>query len=241
MLYSFLMAGAKANRGKFIVIDGNDGSGKTTQLNLLKSFLEEKEVPVAVFDFPQYKTFHGETIGRFLSGEFGDLDSISPYLLCYPYAMDRLGASPHIKAALEAGKIVLANRYVASNLAHQSGRLPKEKRRDFVDWDIEFEYYVNGLPREDLLIYLHVPHKHVEQLMKSKERKGRREYANGKTKDMVESNKEYLTGAEEAYMDLVQRFDHWIRIDCIDEKGRLLPRESIHEKIKTELISRHMI
>lgn len=239
------MAGVKslnplASRGKFIVIDGSDGSGKTTQLNLLKTFLDNKQVPVAVFDFPQYKTFHGETVGRFLTGEFGPLDSISPYLLAYPYALDRLGASPHIKAALNEGKIVLANRYVASNLAHQSGRLPKEKRREFIDWDIEFEYYLNGLPREDFLIYLFVPHVHTQKLLKNKDR-GKREYLNGKTKDMVESDVKYLTASEEAYLDLLERFDHWIKIDCTNEKGQLLSKQEIHEKIILELTSRFLI
>lgn len=231
---------AGLTKGKFIVIDGNDGSGKTTQLNLLKSFLEKQNIPTAVFDFPQYKTFHGETVGRFLAGEFGDLDSVSPYLLAYPYAMDRLGASPHIKAALAEGKIVLANRYVASNLAHQSGRLPKNQRRDFINWDIEFEYYLNGLPREDFLIYLYVPHKHTKKLMKNKDR-GTRAYLNGKVKDIAESDTDYITGAEEAYLDLLERFDHWIKIACVDEKQRLLSKEEVHEKIKLELLSRNII
>jgi len=231
---------AGLTKGKFIVIDGNDGSGKTTQLNLLKSFLEKQNVPTAVFDFPQYKTFHGETVGRFLAGEFGNLDSVSPYLLAYPYAMDRLGASPHIKAALAEGKIVLANRYVASNLAHQSGRLPKNQRRNFVDWDIEFEYYLNGLPREDLLVYLYVPHKQVKKLMQNKDR-GKREYLKGKIKDIAESDTDYITGAEEAYMDLVERFDHWIKITCVDDKGGLLSKEEVHEKIKLELRARNII
>jgi dTMP kinase len=229
---------AGLDKGKFIVIDGSDGSGKTTQLNLLKNYLDTKKTPVTVFDFPQYKTFHGETVGRFLAGEFGPLDSVSPYLLAYPYAMDRLGASPHIKAALTEGKIVLANRYVASNLAHQSGRLPKNERRDFVDWDIEFEYYLNGLPREDLLIYLYVPQAHAAKLLKNRSKK---EYVNGKTKDIVENDKKYLTDSEEAYLDLLQRFDHWIKIDCVNEKQQLLSKEEIHEKIKLELISRNMI
>lgn len=231
---------AGINKGKFIVIDGNDGSGKTTQLNLLKNYLDHKNVPVAVFDFPQYKTFHGETVGRFLAGEFGKLDSVNPYLLAYPYAMDRLGASPHIKASLNEGKIVLANRYVASNLAHQSGRLPKNERRNFVDWDIEFEYYLNGLPREDLLIYLFVPHVHMKKLLNNKDRK-KKEYKNGKTKDIVEADTKYLTDSEEAYLDLLERFDHWIKIDCTNEKGQLLSKQEIHEIIKLELTSRNII
>lgn len=231
------MAGVKT--GKFIVIDGNDGSGKTTQLNLLKSYLDKKNIPVVVFDFPQYKTFHGETVGRFLAGEFGPLDSINPYLLAYPYALDRLGASSHIKAALDEGKVVLANRYVASNLAHQSGRLPKKERRNFVDWDIEFEYYLNGLPREDLLIYLYVPHKNGKKLLKNKDR-SQRIYKNGKVRDIVESNTKYLTDSEEAYLDLLERFDHWIKIDCT-ENDKILPKIKIHDKIVLELTSRHFI
>lgn len=231
---------AGENTGKFIVIDGNDGSGKTTQLNLLKAYLGKRNIPVEIFDFPQYKTFHGETVGRFLAGEFGPLNSVNPYLLAYPYALDRLGASPHIKAALNEGKIVLANRYVASNLAHQSGRLPKKDRRNFVDWDIEFEYYLNGLPREDLLVYLYVPHKNGKYLLKNKDR-GERVYKNGKLKDMVENDDKYLIDSEDAYLDLLERFDHWIKIVCIDEKGKILPKEKIHEKIVLELTSRHLI
>jgi hypothetical protein len=96
------------------------------------------------------------------------------------------------------------------------------------------------LPREDFLIYLYVPHRHVQKLMKNKDR-SKRGYLNGKTKDIVENNKDYITGSEEAYQDLVERFDHWIKIECGDDKERLLSKEEVHEKIKNELISRHII
>ncbi|OGH11291.1 MAG: hypothetical protein A3B38_00500 [Candidatus Levybacteria bacterium RIFCSPLOWO2_01_FULL_36_13] len=225
------MAG-RADKGKFIVIEGNDGSGKTTQLELLKSFLTKKQTPVQIFDFPQYQTFHGEFLGRLLNGEFGDLDQINPYLVTFPYALDRLGATPYIKAALDSGKIVLSNRYVTSNLAHQSGRLPKEKRRSFIDWNIELEYYVNGLPREDAVVFLYVPHKNARKLLKKRQRRGL---------DIAENDQEYLSGAEEGYLYLADRFDHWIKIDCVDEKGKILPKNEIHKRIVLELSSRHLI
>lgn len=225
------MAG-KAEKGKFIVIEGNDGSGKTTQLELLKNYLHKKQIQVQVFDFPQYHTFHGEFLGRLLNGEFGDLEQINPYLVTFPYALDRLGAAPYIKAALDGGKIVLSNRYTTSNLAHQSGRLPKEKRRSFIDWNIELEYYVNGLPREDAVVFLYVPHKQASKLLKGRVRRG---------VDIAEKDKQYLSGAEEGYLYLSDRFDHWIKIDCTDEKGNILPKVEIHKKIILELSSRHLI
>lgn len=223
---------AGLTKGKFIVIDGNDGSGKTTQLTLLKNYLEKRQTPVSVFDFPQYNTFHGEMLSRFLNGEFGELEKINPYLLTFIYASDRLGASPYIKAALDSGDIVLSNRYVTSNLAHQSGRLPKEERAAFVDWNIEFEYYVNNLPREDIVIFLYVPRKQATKLIKGRKRR---------KMDMVENNITYLSGSEEAYISLAERFDHWVKIDCVDEKGQMLPREEIFKKMLLELSSRHII
>ena len=191
-----------------------------------------KNSPFQTFDFPQYQTFHGEFLGRLLNGEFGNLDNINPYLVTFPYALDRLGAASYIKAALDAGKIVLSNRYVTSNLAHQSGRLPKEKRRSFIDWNIELEYYVNGLPREDAVVFLYVPRKQASKLLRKRTRRG---------VDIAESDKQYLTGAEEAYLYLADRFDHWIKIDCTNEQGKILPKNEIHKKIVLELSSRHLI
>lgn len=233
------MAG-HAERGKFIVIDGNEGSGKATQANLLKNYLGENDYQTAIFDFPQYETFHGKVIGRFQMGEFGDPGSTSPYLTTYPYALDRKAVAPDIKKALDEGKIVLANRYVTSNFAHQSSKLPKNQRRAFVEWNMEFEYEENGIPKEDLVIYLFVPHHISKKLMENKER-GKRTYTKGKGKDMLESDENYLTESEVAYLELVERFDHWVKIVCVDKRGEMLSREEIHEKVKNQLKKRKMI
>lgn len=231
---------ANPEHGKFIVIDGNEGSGKATQASLLKDYFEDQKIQVATFDFPQYDTFHGKLIGRFQMGEFGNPNDISPYLSTYPYALDRAAVAPQIKSALDEGKIIIANRYVTSNFAHQSGRLPQDQRKAFVDWNMEFEYGEMGIPREDLVIYLFVPHEVSQQLMQNKER-SKREYTKGQTTDLLESDQNYLTESEKAYLELVERFDHWVKIICVDKDGKMMSREKIHELIREELARRGII
>lgn len=148
----------KNSEGKLIVIEGSDGSGKTTQASLLKAYLEKESFSVETIDFPRYKeSFHGKTIEKYLKGEFGKLDSVSPYLISLAYSLDRATAKREMNAWLRAGKIILANRYATSNMAHQSAKLPENKREDFLKWLLELEYKVNKIPKEDIVIYLHVP------------------------------------------------------------------------------------
>lgn len=239
MLYCKRMAG-KAEKGKLIVIEGNDGSGKTTQLNLLKNYFKKIKKTVKTFDFPQYSKFHGKMVGKFYMGNFGNIEQLSPYLLTYPFAMDRASVANEISEALQDGKTVLTNRYATSNLAHQGGRLPSSQFKKFVDWDIEFEYKENKLPKEDLVIYLFVPHQVSSKLMENKDRSSRL-YTKGEKKDMFEKDKNYLTSAEIAYLKLVKRFRHWVKIDCVNKKGEMLSREEIHELVKDVLKKRKLI
>lgn len=218
-------------RGKLIVIDGADGSGKTTQLSLLKDYLSSKKIPVETVDFPRYyDSFYGKMIARFLRGEFGKLLDVNPYLISVIYAADRAMAAPEMYQWLEAGKIILANRYATSNLAHQAFRLPKRKRKEFIDWDLELEYEVNRIPKEDLVIYLYVPNEISLKLLRNKDRLNRA-YAKGKQKDIVERDRIYLKNSEEAYLTLVKKFPHWVKIYCVDKNGKMKSKEEIHEMI----------
>src|SRR6202050_4929400 len=144
-------------RGKLIVLEGIDGSGKRTQSDALAREFSRRGTPFAQISFPNYGGFHGNLVARFLNGGFGPLSAVDPHFSALLYAGDRLGSKPGIKAALAAGKIVLADRYVASNLAHQGARAPREKRPEFLAWLKQLEYQVHALPAEDLVIYLRLP------------------------------------------------------------------------------------
>src|SRR5579863_5969901 len=146
-----------AARGKLIALEGIDGSGKRTQLDLLARKLDARGLATFRISFPRYESFHGKLVGRYLNGEFGSLGAVDPHLSALLYAGDRLEAKPEIEAALSAGKIVLADRYIGSNLAHQSERVPPDRREEFLAWLKRLEYGLYALAVEDLVVYLRVP------------------------------------------------------------------------------------
>src|SRR5579863_6138881 len=143
-----------AARGKLIALEGIDGSGKRTQLDLLARELDARGLATFRISFPRYESFYGKLVGRYLNGEFGPLEAVDPHLSALLYAGDRLEAKPEIEAALLSGKYVLADRYIASNLAHQSARVSLDHREEFVKWLKRLEYALYSLPAEDLVIYL---------------------------------------------------------------------------------------
>lgn len=224
------MAGKR--KGKLIVIEGNDGSGKSTQLNLLLKYLKKQKIPVKTLDFPRYyDSFFGKFLAAFLRREHGKLENANPYLLTFPFALDRAAASGEIRNWLSRGYIVICNRYATSNMAHQSGRLPKKERKAYVDWDMEFEYKINKLPKEDKVIFLHLPYKYSLKLIS---KRGKRDYTRKKNVDMVEADTTYIKNSEEAYNELLKRFPHWVKINCVTN-GKIRPIEEIHKEIKKVL------
>lgn len=215
-------------QSKLIVIEGNDGTGKTTQLTLLSEYLKSKNIPHQVLDFPQYdKTFFGRWIGRFLKGDFGKVEEIPSYLLAFPYAADRFQAKEQIKNWLNDGNIVLTNRYAPSNAVYQGAKLPEGEQKAFINWCYEMEYDVFGIPREDLVIYLSLP---VDVSQKLIEEKSPRNYLDGQKKDIHEENVSLLGKVNQLYEKLSSQEKHWVKIDS-SENGEILSKEKIHEKI----------
>lgn len=225
--------------GTLIVIEGTDGAGKGTQLSLLLSYFQTHHIPHASADFPQYgKTFFGDVAGKALAGDFGSLATVSPYLMSIPYAADRWQAKPELDRYLEEGKIVLVNRYATSNAIYQAAKVPEDKRAGFMQWNFDMEYSVFGIPKEDLVIYLHVPADVAQTLV---EKKGDRVYlAEGQTKDIHEADILFLKEVERLYLSSCETQPHWIKIDCTAD-GQLLSKEAIHEKIIAVLKDKRII
>ncbi len=203
-------------RGKFIVLEGIDGSGKRTQLDMLARALKAHGVDFAQVSFPRYDGFFGKLVARFLNGEFGPLDSVDPHFSALLYADDRLEAKPEIEAHLAAGRTVIADRYIGSNLAHQGARVPRAKRTAFLAWLKQLEYEIHALPHEDLVIYLHVPAAAAHRLVA---KKGVRGYTK-KKRDIQESNLAHLEAASQVYDDLAHQ-QNWMKIECTDSASGL--------------------
>jgi len=214
-------------RGKFIVFEGIDGSGKRTQLELLARELGARGMAYETLSFPQYDGFFGKLVARYLNGEFGNLDAVDPHFSALLYAGDRLEAKPAIAAALAAGKTVLADRYVASNLGHQGARVARHRRDDFLRWIAALEYEIYALPPEDIVIYLRVP---ADAAQRQVGEKPAREYTNLR-RDIQESNLAHLAAAAEVY-DRLARDPKWVIIECFDAaRGALRPADEIHRAV----------
>jgi dTMP kinase len=215
--------------GKLIAVEGIDGSGKHTQVRLLEHELAGRGFSVYSTGFPQYESWFGRMVGQFLNGDFGPLDKVNPHFTSLLYAGDRFEAKPKILEALLRGSIVLADRYVGSNLAHQTARVPVEKRAEFISWIEHLEYGIYGLPREDLVLYLRVPPHEAQSLVK---KKPSRSYTES-THDILEASIRHLEDAADMY-DLLSRQSPWATIQCYDA-GRAAMR--MPEEISVDILA----
>jgi dTMP kinase len=206
-----------STRGLLIAIEGIDGSGKHTQARLLEQTLLSEGFNVYATGFPQYDSWFGSMVGKFLNGEFGSLQDVDPHFSALLYAGDRFEAKPRIQSALNEGKIVLVDRYVASNLAHQVARASAAKRSEFLRWIEHLEYSIYGLPREDLILYLRVPPSQAQKLVAQK---SERNYTRAKH-DIQEKSLSHLENAAEMY-DMLSRSRPWATIQCYDAQNNSL-------------------
>ena len=214
-------------KGKFIVIDGTDGSGKATQTKLLVEGLRKEGREVMELDFPQYGNPSALFVEKYLRGEYGSADMVVPYRGSIFYALDRYDKSFEVKKWLKEGKIVVANRYVSANMGHQTGKIKSKKDRDkFLEWVTHLEFDIFGIPKPDKVILLYMPPAVGQKLV---DQKSAREYIRGKKRDIHEADLNHLQNAADAYKYVAEKFK-WDVIKCAND-DKIFSREEIHEKL----------
>lgn len=223
-------------KGLLIVIEGVDGSGKTTQVNLISETLKQKNIPHEVISFPRYAdNIYGKLIRRYLEGEFGGTEEVNPYLMACIFAGDRHLAKPLIENFLNEGKVVLANRYVASSKAHMSANLTENKREEFMAWLDELEYQTNKIPKEDLNILLNVDPEIAQKNIRGE--KGPVDRSSNK--DIHETSLNHLKTAQGIYLEISKAEQNWKVVECM-EGGRMKDKEVIH-KLVVEILDSFLV
>ena len=226
-------------RGKLIAIEGIDGSGKRTQVEFLTAALRERGHSVFATGFPQYDSWFGKMVGEFLNGELGPLESVDPHFSALLYAGDRFEAKAKLEESLNNGQIVLVDRYIGSNLAHQTARVDAAKRAAFQEWIEHLEYAIYGLPKEDLVLYLRVPPLEAQKLVALK---SARSYTSAQ-KDLQEASLRHLEDAAQMY-DSLSKWPNWNKIECFDAKRNQMrsaddiAKEVLGTVLKTSQFSR---
>lgn len=212
----------------FIVIDGVDGSGKRTQSEMLIELLKKTGRPVEIISFPQYGAKSAGPVEDYLNGLYGTAAEVGPYRASALFAVDRFAASSKIKTWLKEDKIIIADRYVSSNMGHQGSSFrTAEERKKFFAWDDDLEYRIFEMPRPDLNIILHVPAKIAQQLV---DKKAARNYLAGAKRDILEADLQHLKNAEDTYLQMAMMFPNFVVVECV-ENEQMLPMETIQEKI----------
>jgi dTMP kinase len=216
-----------SDRGTFIAVEGIDGSGKQTQVRLLTRKLESCGYHVLSTGFPQYGSWFGKMVGQFLNGDLGPLNSVDPHFAALLYAGDRFESKQPIVSALQNGAVVLADRYVASSLAHQAARAAPEKRAEFRAWIEQLEYHIYGLPKEDLVLYLRLPPREAQALIAKKSTRSYTDSAH----DILESNIRHLQSAADMYDELA-RGSNWKTVECFDSAKQVIrPADEISAEV----------
>ena len=217
------------SRGKFIVIEGTDGSGKGTQFKELQKRLVDQGVEFETFDFPQYGQPSAYFVEKYLNGEYGTPDDIGPYRGSTYYAMDRYQVSFKMREALDAGKWVIANRYVGSNMGHQGGKIADDQeRKKYFTWLDDFEFGIMGIPKPDLNVVLHMPAAEAQKLV---DQKSQREYLGTKKRDIHEDDLNHLQNAEKVYVQICELFpETFTKIECMDG-NRLMSIDEVSDLI----------
>lgn len=219
-----------------IVLEGLDGSGKSTQVKMLTSYLKNRGIKTNYLHFPRFDTpVFGELIAKFLRGDFGSIDQVHPQLVALLFAEDRKDASKKINNWLVNNHCVILDRYVYSNVAFQCSKLKnQEEINSLREWILATEYNQFAIPKPNLNLFLDVPIKFVDSKLKNARNGNDRAYLDGRP-DIHESNINFQLKVRDIYMEQCNKDKNFIRIDCSDKSGDMLTTNNIFEKIKNEV------
>lgn len=221
-------------KGKLIVLDGTDGSGKATQTKLLFEKLKQDGLEVEYISFPRYGKGSATLVGDYLSGKFGKPDEVKPEVASIFYACDRYVASFKMKEWLTQGKLVICDRYVSANMGHQAGKIEDSEKRDkFLEWLDHLEFEIFEIPRPDINFLLDMP---TEVGQKLSAEKWTPDYVQGGKRDLHESDINHLKHSKKAYNHVAEKFK-WKIIKCAPDGtiNSLKTPEQIHQEIRHHL------
>lgn len=215
-------------KGKLIVIEGGDGSGKSTQFAMLRDRLEHEKYNLFTTKFPRHGHPSAYFVGRMLRGEYGTLEEQNPYRTSLFYTLDRFDASEEIKQHMDRGDIVLLDRYTSANIGHQGSKIEDtEERKKYIEWLDTMEYTICDIPRPDIVFYLHMPvHFAVDLIAKRTDQE----------KDIHEGNMEYLYKTEQAFLEASSLLPNWQIIECV-KNDQLRSIGDIHEELYKKVLN----
>ncbi len=216
----------------FIVIEGLDGAGKSTQIKLLQNYLKTRDIGYRYLHFPRTDSpYYGDLIARFLRGELGDIHSVNPYLVALIYGGDRIDASGTISSWIEENYLVIVDRYVDSNIAFQCAKLDQpESKEELRNWILSFEYEYNKIPKPDLVLFLDVPSQFTREKLTRTRTGGDRDYLNG-VKDIHEEDLQFQEKVREVYLAEANRNPRFYVVNCCGKESSILPPEEIFDKM----------
>lgn len=217
--------------GVLIAIEGLDGAGKRTQVALLAEALGREGIPHRLHSFPRYDSFFGRIVRVYLDGSFGDPAALDPHLPAVLFAGDRYQAKAELLGESAAGLVVVADRYVGSNLAYHGARLPVAERPAFREWLQRLEYEHFGIPQPSLTLYLDTPVEIAVDLME------RRHREQGRSLDEYERDRAYLARVHEEYQELSRVLPGWVRVDAVDAAGNLRAAEQVHAEFRHAVLT----
>ncbi|MBI4642780.1 MAG: dTMP kinase [Deltaproteobacteria bacterium] len=217
---------------KFLAIEGLDGSGKSTQINLLINHLSKVRIPCKFLHFPRFdEGLFGNLIAKFLKGDFGPVDKVDPYIVALLFALDRYDAKKQMINWIKNDYFILVDRYVYSNIAFQCAKIKEiNLKLELEKWILDLEYSYFKIPKPELSIYLHVPFSFVKKELLNPRVGKDRKYLEGKL-DIHESSLELQRNVQEEYLRLTKDHSDFLLIDCHGKDDTILKKKDIHSKL----------